>query len=148
MDSGLIGRRSAGLTIGIVRHRQRGCSGGRAAPRYAFSPAPGLNQNVWPSIAAQIGHVWVSSAAVHCTPSMMSRLRSTYSANARFDTRASSVSIRRSQPRSEEHTSELQSHHDIVCRLLLEKKKKHTPQPKTDKDIQHTDSDPAATHPS
>src|SRR6266540_6495406 len=27
-------------------------------------------------------------------------------------------------PRSEEHTSELQSHHDIVCRLLLEKKKK------------------------
>src|SRR5437773_11467895 len=26
-------------------------------------------------------------------------------------------------PRSEEHTSELQSHHDLVCRLLLEKKK-------------------------
>src|SRR5437773_4926564 len=24
--------------------------------------------------------------------------------------------------RSEEHTSELQSHHDLVCRLLLEKK--------------------------
>src|SRR5437667_10646745 len=29
-----------------------------------------------------------------------------------------------SAPRSEEHTSELQSHHDLVCRLLLEKKKK------------------------
>src|SRR6266540_2329899 len=28
------------------------------------------------------------------------------------------------QSRSEEHTSELQSHHDLVCRLLLEKKKK------------------------
>src|SRR5438034_4088865 len=28
-------------------------------------------------------------------------------------------------PRSEEHTSELQSHSDLVCRLLLEKKK-HT----------------------
>jgi len=27
--------------------------------------------------------------------------------------------------RSEEHTSELQSHHDIVCRLLLEKKKRN-----------------------
>src|SRR5437667_1038032 len=26
-------------------------------------------------------------------------------------------------PRSEEHTSELQSHHELVCRLLLEKKK-------------------------
>src|SRR5260370_9961808 len=28
--------------------------------------------------------------------------------------------------RSEEHTSELQSHLNLVCRLLLEKKKKHT----------------------
>src|SRR2546421_9655638 len=28
------------------------------------------------------------------------------------------------QPRSEEHTSELQSRSDLVCRLLLEKKKK------------------------
>src|SRR5215204_7818602 len=30
---------------------------------------------------------------------------------------------RRGAPRSEEHTSELQSHSDLVCRLLLEKKK-------------------------
>src|SRR5437773_8822580 len=30
-----------------------------------------------------------------------------------------------SECRSEEHTSELQSHHDLVCRLLLEKKNKH-----------------------
>src|SRR2546426_4393899 len=29
--------------------------------------------------------------------------------------------------RSEEHTSELQSPCNLVCRLLLEKKKKHTP---------------------
>src|SRR5438094_4017636 len=29
-------------------------------------------------------------------------------------------------PRSEEHTSELQSPYDLVCRLLLEKKKKTT----------------------
>src|SRR5260221_6443619 len=28
--------------------------------------------------------------------------------------------------RSEEHTSELQSHSDLVCRLLLAKKKTHT----------------------
>src|SRR5215204_4228041 len=28
------------------------------------------------------------------------------------------------EDRSEEHTSELQSHSDLVCRLLLEKKKK------------------------
>src|SRR5690349_24802283 len=31
---------------------------------------------------------------------------------------------RRRQLRSEEHTSELQSRRDLVCRLLLEKKKK------------------------
>src|SRR5260221_4280415 len=30
----------------------------------------------------------------------------------------------RAHARSEEHTSELQSHSDLVCRLLLEKKKK------------------------
>src|SRR5437773_12344027 len=30
--------------------------------------------------------------------------------------------------RSEEHTSELQSHHDLVCRLLLEKKNKNKKQ--------------------
>src|SRR5438034_4693748 len=30
----------------------------------------------------------------------------------------------RNEYRSEEHTSELQSHSDLVCRLLLEKKKK------------------------
>src|SRR5437773_4209358 len=32
-------------------------------------------------------------------------------------------SVMRNSCRSEEHTSELQSHHDLVCRLLLEKKK-------------------------
>src|SRR5437667_9597815 len=31
--------------------------------------------------------------------------------------------LARNGRRSEEHTSELQSHHDLVCRLLLEKKK-------------------------
>src|SRR5438034_8273650 len=33
--------------------------------------------------------------------------------------------IQRPAHRSEEHTSELQSHSDLVCRLLLEKKKKN-----------------------
>src|SRR5436190_9433653 len=32
--------------------------------------------------------------------------------------------VRGEVARSEEHTSELQSHSDLVCRLLLEKKKK------------------------
>src|SRR5437773_9373919 len=34
----------------------------------------------------------------------------------------SSTAVSRRWMRSEEHTSELQSHHDLVCRLLLEKK--------------------------
>src|SRR5438034_1441379 len=34
--------------------------------------------------------------------------------------------------RSEEHTSELQSHSDLVCRLLLEKKKKNTKRNRTE----------------
>src|SRR5947207_14217864 len=38
--------------------------------------------------------------------------------------------IRAGDPRSEEHTSELQSHSDLVCRLLLEKKKKKKKQKK------------------
>src|SRR5438034_6948483 len=35
--------------------------------------------------------------------------------------------VGRGRLRSEEHTSELQSHSDLVCRLLLEKKKGITP---------------------
>src|SRR2546430_11997275 len=34
--------------------------------------------------------------------------------------------------RSEEHTSELQSQSNLVCRLLLEKKKTHAPTPTTE----------------
>src|SRR5437588_4396875 len=34
-------------------------------------------------------------------------------------------SFKGTQARSEEHTSELQSHSDLVCRLLLEKKKQY-----------------------
>src|SRR2546427_8249673 len=37
----------------------------------------------------------------------------------------------RSALRSEEHTSELQSQSNLVCRLLLEKKKKHKKKHKT-----------------
>src|SRR5437773_6976139 len=40
--------------------------------------------------------------------------------------------------RSEEHTSELQSHHDLVCRLLLEKKKKKQKQQKINKETNYT----------
>src|SRR5437588_3077239 len=42
-----------------------------------------------------------------------------------FDTHETGVTLESEWlKRSEEHTSELQSHSDLVCRLLLEKKKK------------------------
>src|SRR5438034_7914473 len=58
---------------------------------------------------------------------LLHRYRAAEHANLRAGTRG--VRCRAAQPyghtrRSEEHTSELQSHSDLVCRLLLEKKKK------------------------
>src|SRR5260370_25116922 len=41
--------------------------------------------------------------------------------------RCSSTCEKTTRSRSEEHTSELQSHLNLVCRLLLEKKKKNNP---------------------
>src|SRR5262249_60889710 len=45
--------------------------------------------------------------------------------------------------RSEEHTSELQSLTNLVCRLLLEKKKQHSDHPKTRNTLKQT----RRTHP-
>src|SRR5690349_18965547 len=57
-------------------------------------------------------------------PSEVSATRQTHSpAGGRSTCTVSSV-LRKAQVRSEEHTSELQSRRDLVCRLLLEKKKK------------------------
>src|SRR5438034_7794099 len=48
---------------------------------------------------------------------------------------------RRAAVRSEEHTSELQSHSDLVCRLLLEKKKKKKKKQKKIREMKNTHSD-------
>src|SRR5947207_9286552 len=51
--------------------------------------------------------------------------RSTGSPRSRMRPMRSGIAVGTAMPdRSEEHTSELQSHSDLVCRLLLEKKKK------------------------
>src|SRR5207249_6569711 len=44
-------------------------------------------------------------------------------ADQRLDCKSMRHQHERARPRSEEHTSELQSRFDLVCRLLLEKKK-------------------------
>src|SRR5690349_25126411 len=51
-------------------------------------------------------------------------------AGPRRDRSLGEISRHRRDGRSEEHTSELQSRRDLVCRLLLEKKKKNE-QPST-----------------
>src|SRR5260221_8250487 len=53
------------------------------------------------------------------TPTAYDRLLGT-----RMGLHAVDLASRGEYGRSEEHTSELQSHSDLVCRLLLEKKKK------------------------
>src|SRR5690625_6240207 len=55
------------------------------------------------------------------TPILRLQLRKPFTAKA-----SESIPARMSSARSEEHTSELQSRGHLVCRLLLEKKKKWT----------------------
>src|SRR5260221_7535826 len=51
--------------------------------------------------------------------------------NAVFNSGSTIALAATAADRSEEHTSELQSHSDLVCRLLLEKKKKNSKEPTT-----------------
>src|SRR6266480_859025 len=83
----------------------------------------GLSRPSWPSPESNWGCAFSRKGADH--PRVQSdRARGTDSSSGRL---ASSSGPEPSGPstwRSEEHTSELQSHVNLVCRLLLEKKKK------------------------
>src|SRR6266540_4440897 len=96
----------------------------------------------WPPIASR-------NAAPSCTSSLSStrRLPTCGFRKAGMRSGFKSAIVTRSTPgccnksyaepdpcrRSEEHTSELQSHHDLVCRLLLEKKKTNNIHPAIDR---------------
>src|SRR5437773_4514556 len=69
---------------------------------------------------ASAGLTWLASSTMTTSKC---RLAGRYSLTASGDIRKQGL-IAWHTWRSEEHTSELQSHHDLVCRLLLEKKKK------------------------
>src|SRR5260221_10771122 len=62
----------------------------------------------------------------HVSPCRSCRSRSRNSSTAACCCAARSVTSAPPELRSEEHTSELQSHSDLVCRLLLEKKKRRS----------------------
>src|SRR5260221_9883723 len=72
----------------------------------------------------------VDSQQVECAaskgfcPSPSGRERRARPACSSLPTTRLKPRCRQGRARSEEHTSELQSHSDLVCRLLLEKKKK------------------------
>src|SRR5438034_7692028 len=75
-------------------------------------------------------HLPACTAATASSP--CSGRNSTRSTRARPCARRSACCAQgRARVRSEEHTSELQSHSDLVCRLLLEKKKKNKEDQKT-----------------
>src|SRR2546430_13623743 len=78
----------------------------RRPPRSTLFPYTTLFRSPWSSIVGLPGMGWLSSVTT---------LNSTPTAHAmRVDAFW--------RPRSEEHTSELQSQSNLVCRLLLEKK--------------------------
>src|SRR5690242_21491829 len=77
----------------------------RRPPRSTLFPYTTLFRSSWASRLKKSG------------PKMTSSLCTTSYSRMEF-------SMLRMQVRSEEHTSELQSHVNLVCRLLLEKKKK------------------------
>src|SRR5215211_8129948 len=60
----------------------------------------------------------------HAAPASLRRARSPAVSRSKARWGRSQILTSRPRRRSEEHTSELQSHSDLVCRLLLEKKKK------------------------
>src|SRR5438874_5987078 len=68
------------------------------------------------------------SSDLHCgprVPAFSSASAGTLSPKRLIGPRNKTTSDGGSDERSEEHTSELQSRRDLVCRLLLEKKKKN-----------------------
>src|SRR5437588_3352443 len=90
----------------------------RPPPRSTLFPYTTLFRSTCPTCGA-IQIFW-GSRLIHAY--------SLHSASTRKQVFLVAVSFRRVNrgTRSEEHTSELQSHSDLVCRLLLEKKKKMT----------------------
>src|SRR5207248_9974649 len=84
----------------------------RSSDLSAWTPPPSTS----PFCPKTSGSCW-ARAAISSAPTSSST-------GAMPRTRVSTIFSRRFHRRSEEHTSELQSPYDLVCRLLLEKKKK------------------------
>src|SRR6266496_6840049 len=83
----------------------------------------------------------IYTLSLHDALSISTRRRSSMPRASVWMRSSSTPSSSRSGVRSEEHTSELQSRRDLVCRLLLEKKKKDgRPPPSTHQKTTRTQS--------
>ena len=89
-----------------------------------------MSIEIKPSQALDLWRIAIVESVRRDSPDLSARqmalLLNVYLTPAPHTVRGLSDALNISKPaiRSEEHTSELQSHHDLVCRLLLEKKKK------------------------
>src|SRR5438034_4005645 len=99
----------------------------RPGSRAAAAIAATESEEVLVASKASAGAARSTSAKTCCLEPRCSRTASiTTSASSTAGAKSDSACRRpaaASRSRSEEHTSELQSHSDLVCRLLLEKKK-------------------------
>src|SRR5207247_5909867 len=94
---------------------------------FTVSPVENLKQLIWPALAQAY---YISAPITRLTRSqLLEVIRQDYVRTARAKGLGERAVVYRHAlsnsllPRSEEHTSELQSRVDLVCRLLLEKKK-------------------------
>src|SRR2546421_1307035 len=99
--------------------------------RAAAAAARALNRPSTLTTRTSVAQAWRSRSPNPSTATTSYPARTADSAMSRVDTPASSTRVMTTpaggvpaRARSEEHTSELQSRSDLVCRLLLEKKKK------------------------
>src|SRR6266481_3709378 len=114
--------------------RRPSCWSVAAPEARARAPSRGCDGGPWPS---RWPRCWLARPARRAPPSMHFRPIRAWSAAEMCWSR----SMRRARtPRSEEHTSELQSQFHLVCRLLLEKKKQNIRRDVVDKNhiIEHS----------
>src|SRR5260221_7152989 len=90
----------------------------RRPPRSTLFPYTTLFRSMQFSRSSTTGSIWVQTLTSLQSPLPGADPREIY--------------MHSTPRRSEEHTSELQSHSDLVCRLLLEKKKEQKKYPALD----------------
>src|SRR5438105_12232205 len=82
----------------------------------------------WGAIAATMVLIWNLLRAVRLKGRL--KVEAIYRGDSRQPHLPPVLAVRVTNVRSEEHTSELQSRVDLVCRLLLEKKKQNKSPPR------------------